>query len=1141
MKKFGAVVLIAALVLQLFSINIFAEGTGDTYYVSPTGSDIATAGTISNPFKTINYASKYLRPGDTCYIMEGVYRETVTPYTNGTSDKPITFAAYEDDNVVISGCDLITDWSRHEGNVYKASMDWDIGNGEGNIIYYNNKLGFEGRWPNNQNNLLDHKTYPVATSASVSQIDTGTSKVVLSGTGIPVVEAGTKLWCVADPAYYAITGTLIEPSTRTSITAKIKLTNNPIAGDIYALIGSLSLVDVEGEWYKDKAQNTLYLYSNVDPNKIEVEAKKREYGIDLSNRKNIVFDGVGLRATSIKTNDYTTYCTYKNATIDTVDRNTMEIGYPSSKGIIVNGTYNTIKGCEIRNCFGGAITLNGSYHRVLNNYIHHTNFEANNGRSVWIYGTNQLVSRNTICNTARFATGGTFSDSVISYNDMYNTEGLTKDGGVLYLNDHDYGMSEIHHNYIHDNLDPNGPAQMGLYFDTGTCSLLVYNNIIYNIDHLTEEQSVLCAATYSDYCIYFNNTIVNHKTKMGHYPLSTAVLNGGTYINNLFKTTGHDAGVPEQKDWIYHNNIEDAGASGCFNDEASYDYSLKPGCKAIDAGVVIPGVNEDYVGDAPDVGAREFGAEEWTAGHNFDIDYDDEFALNLELPFKNLLKNREFEQGLDYWDTVSGTPSLMKQSSWGFSFADVIATKNGYYGLMLKDGDAVNQRLSGLKPNTEYQLYCYSRTAGEFTNYTQYKAGTVSSTMSTNTGSLECQDGNSASVAFTIDFDQGQFNTLKLAISNVKTPLAYCALKLDSINGPEIGRAYFVRQNGLWNNINFYDIALQKVTGVHDVYFVFDSGNTGLLKNTEMNGFELFNKDSADVAQFKIVTDSGDTKIHERTSPTYAKLPDKLTFTTGQAGYADITLTHMGGDNVIYFDALGVQEIYTDNIKPQPVVLANVDLTDLQGNVYDNVSDGALGIVNLMFENHTSDDFTVTGKVTSYTATGRKCDVVTIDSPISANNTEKLGLGITIADSKGYLVLEFASEDGKVFEYTIPVWRLSNGMNADVMLKGLVIKDASDNVQTSLVKNQKNKLTVSLMNTDDSPVTCTGYVALYSNENGTPRLIGITNVSEEIATGSDTVQIDIDVPNTAGEITATLLLWRNDGSLQPITEVYKFR
>lgn len=39
------------------------------------------------------------------------------------------------------------------------------------------------------------------------------------------------------------------------------------------------------------------------------------------------------------------------------------------------------------------------------------------------------------------------------------------------------------------------------------------------------------------------------------------------------------------------------------------DFSLKPGSKAVDAGKVLPGINGDYTGDAPDLGALEYGRE----------------------------------------------------------------------------------------------------------------------------------------------------------------------------------------------------------------------------------------------------------------------------------------------------------------------------------------------------------------------------------------------------------------------------------------------------------------------------------------------------------------------------------------------------
>jgi hypothetical protein len=51
-----------------------------------------------------------------------------------------------------------------------------------------------------------------------------------------------------------------------------------------------------------------------------------------------------------------------------------------------------------------------------------------------------------------------------------------------------------------------------------------------------------------------------------------------------------------------------------FAGAAGGDYALDPASDLIDAGVVIPGINDDYVGDAPDIGAFEY------QGYGFTLD-----------------------------------------------------------------------------------------------------------------------------------------------------------------------------------------------------------------------------------------------------------------------------------------------------------------------------------------------------------------------------------------------------------------------------------------------------------------------------------------------------------------------------------------
>ncbi|MFN3374749.1 MAG: right-handed parallel beta-helix repeat-containing protein, partial [Chloroflexus sp.] len=123
------------------------------YYVSPTGND-ANPGTLTQPFRTIQKCAEVATAGDTCYIRAGVYRETVRPANSGASGAPITFKPYNNEQVVISGADLLTGpWTLHSGAIYRTTMPWDastrtISAAADNQIWVNGVMLPEARWPN---------------------------------------------------------------------------------------------------------------------------------------------------------------------------------------------------------------------------------------------------------------------------------------------------------------------------------------------------------------------------------------------------------------------------------------------------------------------------------------------------------------------------------------------------------------------------------------------------------------------------------------------------------------------------------------------------------------------------------------------------------------------------------------------------------------------------------------------------------------------------------------------------------------------------------------------------------------------------------------------------------------------------------
>jgi len=98
--KFGFVIL-------LFVLFLTSSVLSATYFVSVSGGSDENPGTEEEPFKSIQKAADVMVAGDNCMIDDGVYRESITLKSSGTEEKPISFIAMEDAEVVISGTDIL--------------------------------------------------------------------------------------------------------------------------------------------------------------------------------------------------------------------------------------------------------------------------------------------------------------------------------------------------------------------------------------------------------------------------------------------------------------------------------------------------------------------------------------------------------------------------------------------------------------------------------------------------------------------------------------------------------------------------------------------------------------------------------------------------------------------------------------------------------------------------------------------------------------------------------------------------------------------------------------------------------------------------------------------------------------------------
>jgi hypothetical protein len=79
------------------------------------GAADANPGTEDKPFKTLQHAADVAKPGDTVYVMAGVYDEKVVVKASGVAGQPITLRAMPRRAAVVGGFQLQADYIRIQG------------------------------------------------------------------------------------------------------------------------------------------------------------------------------------------------------------------------------------------------------------------------------------------------------------------------------------------------------------------------------------------------------------------------------------------------------------------------------------------------------------------------------------------------------------------------------------------------------------------------------------------------------------------------------------------------------------------------------------------------------------------------------------------------------------------------------------------------------------------------------------------------------------------------------------------------------------------------------------------------------------------------------------------------------------------
>jgi Right handed beta helix region len=473
------------------TLTVLPPVSAEIRFVAPSGSDL-NAGTIDQPYQTIQHCASTITQGGTCEIRTGTYRETVVPNSN------ITIAAYHFETVVVDGSDPVTGWTLDHGSVYKAKVI--LNSDDTNQIFVGSDMMTEARWPNGDDLLLvNWATAAKGTSAS-QIVDPKLPKVDWTG-------AKVHLWSGSDP-FGNQTGKVTSSGTG-RIGIDVGQTGTcpyicPTEKGYYYLYGTLNALDIEREWFYDGNSTTLYFFApgGVDPNGIDVRSKQRSYAFDLRGKTGVTVSNIAIFASTIVTDEASSQ--------NTLDRlNAMYVSqftdlFPAADdpngvnfsilhvhrkdtGILVNGTGNVVQNSKITYSAGSGIVVLGNLNTVKNNLVENVDYVGDYASGIDIEGDNNTIQYNTILRVGR---QGVYVQGVknedIGYNNIYNGMLLSRDGAEIYACCNQVASgTRIHHNWLHDTqalISGQGDAfpLSGLGIDNGSSGFQADQNVLWS-------------------------------------------------------------------------------------------------------------------------------------------------------------------------------------------------------------------------------------------------------------------------------------------------------------------------------------------------------------------------------------------------------------------------------------------------------------------------------------------------------------------------------------------------------------------------------------------------------------------------------------------------------------------------------------
>jgi hypothetical protein len=652
------------------------------YFVCPDGSD-TSPGTRQQPFATIGKASSVLKPGDVCYLREGIYREVLRPEQSGKAGEVITFSNYRGEQVIISGADPISGWKSEGEGIYSAPMSWTWP--DGNQVFCNGKMLSEACWPNAGEEHLFQPTRAVAQGGSENSLQCDDIP------GPKDAWKGAQLWCAGGAAWICwvsnVTG--YDNTTRTLTFDEAREGwYKPGKGNLFVLRGVRRALDAPGEWFYDAETKRLLLIppNGEDIAKLQIEAKRRPDAIDLSGRSYIHINGLQFRAAGLRTDEDSSHIVLNGLTGSYVSHSyKKDVG--GRYGVQIAGSNNLVLNCDLGYSSASVLAVSGRDHRIINCNIHHGGYAGLWTGTVQLQGRRILFSHNTVRHAGRdLISMHGLMESLVQYNDVSDAGWLTKDLGMLYGHNTDFANTEFRYNLVHDNHAAD--CAMGIYFDHLSHNAIVHHNVLWNVG---DDPVRFNNPSYNN--LVFNNTCLNTGQVSTFDHSKRDDLFASRYYNNVFNEP------PRLPDHVVLKNNSILPAPE-VRDAVNKDFRLKD--KALSG-----------------IGAYAPADRLWRAGCDLkNPPHPLPVYETSRIPWMNMVKNACFELGtFEGWEKMDAAKAeLVEGNGWGNNWGKgkVHATGTSKYELKLGPGkDGIQQTIKELTPNTTYTLSAWMRVSDE--------------------------------------------------------------------------------------------------------------------------------------------------------------------------------------------------------------------------------------------------------------------------------------------------------------------------------------------------------------------------------------------------------------------------------------------